>query len=328
MNFGGHFPFRLDKRSLGRQLAGSTCATRVSVQDEDCRQRGPRRSLHGGQAERLPLAPRQASASAQSLLRALWPSLQLAAPSPNALLCFLQTLLPRRVRPRFWGDSSRSALWSSSWRWSRSPLSCCRPFSVSPQLWSGLGLSPRPGVLPLSGGLSCLWLFHVSCFPLFPCAVKESSVRPAASPSFPVPGRCSWLGSACLCSRVCSFFPGSAHPIFILGHFSPSSLSSVSLWFRALWGTPNSEHNDCWPHEGWGPNCSFIPNWLGQARVREQLPPPHRALSCSLHSPAPTKIMPREMPYFFTGCVTYLSSSSCFAKPSWPLLLVEASSSH
>ena len=48
----------------------------------------------------------------------------------------------------------------------------------------------------------------------------------------------------------------------------------------------------------------------------------------SLHSPAPTKIMPREMPYFFTGCVTYLSSSSCFAKPSWPLLLVEASSSH
>ena len=34
----------------------------------------------------LASAPRQASASAQSLLRALWPSLQLAAPSPNALL--------------------------------------------------------------------------------------------------------------------------------------------------------------------------------------------------------------------------------------------------
>ena len=84
-----------------------------------------------------------------------------------------------------------------------------------------LGLSPRPGVLPLSDGLSRLWLFHVSCFLLLPCAVRELAVRPAASPSFPIPGRFSSLGSACLCSKVCSFVPRKSS-----SHLHPGSLFS------------------------------------------------------------------------------------------------------
>lgn len=94
-------------------------------------------------------------------------------------------------------------------------------------IWAGL--SPRPGVLPLSGGLSLLWL-HVSCFPIFPCAVRESAVRPAASPSFPVPGEVFLTGVSMPVLKGVLFLPqGVFIPSSLLGHFSPSSPSSVSL---------------------------------------------------------------------------------------------------
>lgn len=197
----------------------------------------PDAHFRGGQAERLPLAPRQAGPLLRACSGDLWLSLQLPLPH--------QTLSSASCRPSSQDMSVPGSGETTGPRCGRSPdaghghlLSCCRPFSCkSPALiWARFFPKARG---PSSLVALLLWLFHVSCFPIFPCAVRESAGRPAAFFSFLSGSREVFsTGVSMPVLKGVLFFPGSVYPIFLLGHFSPSASELCVPLIQSLVGNP------------------------------------------------------------------------------------------